>query len=235
MTKARDLASSTPVPSTVSTTELGYVDGVTSAIQTQVDSKLATATASSTYQTKAAAGLIKIVPSSVVVGSGSGSADSSGYVTFSGVSSVSLNGVFSSTYKNYRINFDNITMPTSATDLILRLRAGGVNTTTNYTGAGFYMTHNSATVNGATVSSIFISNTSGTGGKAIGYIDLFAPYEAQETSASYAKPYRYGTTSANAYTHSYAFFQTDSTQFDGFSLIPGAGTISGAVSVYGYN
>jgi len=34
---------------TVSTTELGYLDGVTSAIQTQIDSKLATATAASTY------------------------------------------------------------------------------------------------------------------------------------------------------------------------------------------
>jgi hypothetical protein len=35
--------------STVSTTELGYLDGVTSAIQTQLDAKLATATAASTY------------------------------------------------------------------------------------------------------------------------------------------------------------------------------------------
>jgi len=35
--------------STVSATELGYLDGVTSAIQTQIDSKLATATAASTY------------------------------------------------------------------------------------------------------------------------------------------------------------------------------------------
>lgn len=34
---------------TVSATELGYLDGVTSAIQTQIDSKLATATATSTY------------------------------------------------------------------------------------------------------------------------------------------------------------------------------------------
>jgi len=34
---------------TVSATELGYLDGVTSAIQTQLDSKLASATASSTY------------------------------------------------------------------------------------------------------------------------------------------------------------------------------------------
>jgi hypothetical protein len=35
--------------STVSATELGYLDGVTSAIQTQIDSKLATTTAASTY------------------------------------------------------------------------------------------------------------------------------------------------------------------------------------------
>ena len=37
------------VSSTVSSTEIGYVDGVTSAIQTQIDSKLATTTAASTY------------------------------------------------------------------------------------------------------------------------------------------------------------------------------------------
>jgi len=37
------------ISSTVSSTEIGYVDGVTSAIQTQLDSKLAAATASSTY------------------------------------------------------------------------------------------------------------------------------------------------------------------------------------------
>ena len=37
------------ISSTVSSTEIGYVDGVTSAIQTQIDSKLATTTATSTY------------------------------------------------------------------------------------------------------------------------------------------------------------------------------------------
>ena len=37
------------ISSTVSSVEIGYVDGVTSAIQTQIDSKLATTTAASTY------------------------------------------------------------------------------------------------------------------------------------------------------------------------------------------
>ena len=39
MSKARDLASGAPAPAGVTTTELGYVDGVSSAIQTQIDSK----------------------------------------------------------------------------------------------------------------------------------------------------------------------------------------------------
>jgi hypothetical protein len=48
MTKARDIASAAPAPSTVSATELGYVDGVTSAIQTQLDAKTAKSTLTTT-------------------------------------------------------------------------------------------------------------------------------------------------------------------------------------------
>lgn len=42
MSKARDIASASPAPSTVSATELGYLDGVSSAIQTQLDGKAST-------------------------------------------------------------------------------------------------------------------------------------------------------------------------------------------------
>ena len=48
MTKARDLASAIPAPSTVDATELGYLDGVTSAIQTQLDAKTAKSTLTTT-------------------------------------------------------------------------------------------------------------------------------------------------------------------------------------------
>jgi hypothetical protein len=49
MTKARDLANAATALSAVDATELAFVDGVTSAIQTQIDTKLATATAATTY------------------------------------------------------------------------------------------------------------------------------------------------------------------------------------------
>jgi hypothetical protein len=45
MTKARDLANAGTALSAVSATELGYVDGVTSAIQTQIDAKIGSASA----------------------------------------------------------------------------------------------------------------------------------------------------------------------------------------------
>jgi hypothetical protein len=48
MTKARDIASAAPAPAGVTSTELGYVDGVTSAIQTQVDAKTAKSTLTTT-------------------------------------------------------------------------------------------------------------------------------------------------------------------------------------------
>jgi hypothetical protein len=153
---------------------------------------------------------------------------------FSAVASQAINNCFSATYTNYRINLDNITY-SQTTDTLLRLRASGVNTTTNYIGAGFYMSHDSTTVTGATVSSIFLGNSSGTNGKVYGYIDIFNPNLAIETSASYMKPYRFNTGTSGAYSQGYAFFQTDSTQFDGFAIVAGAGTISGSVSVYGYN
>jgi hypothetical protein len=48
MSKARDIASAAPAPSTVDATELGYLDGVTSAIQTQLDAKTAKSTLTTT-------------------------------------------------------------------------------------------------------------------------------------------------------------------------------------------
>jgi hypothetical protein len=45
MSKARDLANAGTALTTVSATELGYLDGVTSAVQTQIDSKIGAASA----------------------------------------------------------------------------------------------------------------------------------------------------------------------------------------------
>jgi len=55
-------------------------------------------------------GMKMIVPSSVAVGSGSGSIATQGTVSFSSASSISLNSCFSSTYDSYKIMFTNTTV-----------------------------------------------------------------------------------------------------------------------------
>ena len=48
MTKSRDLANAATALNAVTATEIGYVDGVTSAIQTQLDAKTAKSTLTTT-------------------------------------------------------------------------------------------------------------------------------------------------------------------------------------------
>ena len=217
MTKARDLASSTPVPSTVSTTELGYVDGVTSAIQTQVDSKLATATASSTYQTKAANGLVLINTTS-----------------FSGVTSVTLpTNTFSANYFNYKV-FVNLTSAAIQYTLGVRVTNSGTPVTSAVydrnniylsSGGGATWTNDSS---GDNLTEIWMSAFQ-TGGGAMSF-EVLNPFETEvtlvtginfsSTSGLYVSGARVETTTSY-----------DSLQF----YSPGGGNIAGSISVYGYN
>ena len=67
MTKARDLANAGTALTSVSATELGYLDGVTSAVQTQIDAKAASSTAATltgtqTLTNKTVTGAIIVSP-----------------------------------------------------------------------------------------------------------------------------------------------------------------------------
>jgi hypothetical protein len=213
MTKARDLASGIPVPSAVSATELGYVDGVTSAIQTQIDSKLATATASSTYQTKAAAGLVLLNTTS-----------------FSAVASQSINDVFSATYDNYKI-IVNLTNSTGANNFLsMRMRVSGADNTNNeYTRFKFYTDYTNAfgSDSGSIgTSSFLIGNTEGTDGNQ-SVIEMQAPFLTQLT-----KQITIGTKKLNQFM--FGGSTTVTTSYTSFTLIQGSTNMTGTVSVYGY-
>ncbi len=74
-------------------------------------------------------GLVPIVPTSVAVGSGTGTANANGQVTFTTASSVSLNGVFSATYKNYLVIFNEDTASTTSA-IQFRMRLAGTDNST---------------------------------------------------------------------------------------------------------
>jgi hypothetical protein len=138
---------------------------------------------------------------------------------FSAVSSVSLNSVFSSTYQNYRIIINST--GTVATNGGIRLRsAGSDNSSSNYTTIGFYMA-------GASVTGLSATDTSWN------YSTLTTQtntvYEFYSPNAS---EYTRGSTSQYASSYSLVFPAT--TTFDGFTIFPASGTITGTVRVYGY-
>ena len=175
----------------------------------------------------AAPGMKLIVPSSVSVGSGTGSVSASGTVTFSGASSVTVNGVFSSTYDNYLLLGGGGAGSTRNSG---KLTLGS--TTTGYYYWGVYGRYNSATVNGEQ-----LANTSGWNNA----------YQSS-TNSSQMRAYLYGPnlakntmfdcTAEAVGTTEYHWrsggYLADNTQYTSFTLTADTGTLSGTIQVYGY-
>jgi hypothetical protein len=174
------------------------------------------------------AGLAKIVPSSVAVGSGTGSADALGTITFSGASSVSLNGVFNSTYKNYQ--YVILCAPSANSYLQIRLRASGSdNTTSNYdlrdnnSSGTNYFNQNAWTS---------IAGTSRTAA----YNNIGQILQPQEAKDTFLYCQNFTTDDAgNLYGQNSNGRFKGTTQFDGITFYPNTGNIAGTVSIYGYN
>jgi hypothetical protein len=174
------------------------------------------------------AGLAKIVPSSVAVGSGTGSANAFGTVTFSGCSSVSLNDVFSATYTNYRI-VGRITGTSNGAILSYQNRVSATNAATNY---GFIEIEASGIIVSA---SNMTAQTSTRIGKVqnskANSIDTLVtgPFLAERTSL-----FTNNYFDAPAMTI-YGSQHTTETSYTGFTIAINTGTISGTISVYGLN
>jgi hypothetical protein len=177
-------------------------------------------------------GLVLVKPSTVVNGTDNGK----GTVSFSAASSVSLNDVFSATYKNYvvQINLDSVSISNYQR---MRLRVSGAdNTTSNYYWSGLYNASSATTVvgeGGAAQSSFgYGYMESPTAGGAIYSLTLSNPFASFNT-AYHGNSSRWTSTANLNYVNSGAFSAT--TSFTGFTIFPDSGTITGTVSVYGIN
>jgi len=175
-------------------------------------------------------GLIKIVPTSVTVGSGSASVDVNGNITLgSAVSSVTVQGAFSATYDNYKII---ISGSSSSAQVNLIYQNGGLGTTTSYYGALSAVNY----TNGAFVSGN-VNNATGftfAGGCDISSVSFCAevqnPFLAKYTTLS-SSPVVYGANRGAFYgDHEQAVSYTS------FTVLPASGTITGGtLRIYGYN
>jgi len=169
--------------------------------------------------TSDAPGMVLMTPSGVVNGTLSG-----GEVSFSAAATVSVNGCFNSTYDAYQI----VTQLSQTVDttIALRLRLAG----TDASGANYDV---ATVIFDTTVTAARITTaTSGQFGYAstdhFSVIDMHSPALAATTY--YISNVYYGPAAVAIINNGR---HAVSTAYDGFTFIPGSGTISGKLRVYG--
>jgi hypothetical protein len=172
-----------------------------------------------------APGLVLIEPTTIA-NSGGTATKSGGGVTYTGVTSVSLNSVFSATYENYRIIVSGIGSTTL--DLFLRLRASGTdNSASNYKYGRYYVGA------GASLAANNTNNTTATSWnlgeittQSSVFMDMSRPFESSLTTMT--------TLTTGSFLYVVGGQSTVTTSYDGISLIASTGNITGTVRVYGY-
>jgi hypothetical protein len=175
----------------------------------------------------ASSSLVAMTPSSTA-NSGGTVTTSGAEVSAAGVTSVSLNGVFTSTYKNYLIMIYAATMSSPSGSVLMRLRASGSDTagvvyysSTQY--ALFGATGGYGGINGG--ANFDITNVTNTIQTAAS-VWVQSPQLATQTNYQTIGSRTDGSGTGGGYLN-------DTTVYDGFTLLVGANTLTCKVVVYG--
>jgi hypothetical protein len=176
-------------------------------------------------------GLQQIVPTSIARGaSGSASVNAGGAVTFTGTESISLNGVFSSAFDNYRFQLQvsaisanpllNIRFRDGSGDLSSALYSYRVENGSSLGGA--------AGITGARTQTLGLITGDTLGEAFAGSYDVVNPNLALKTMMIGVGTVQVGNNmpSANAFNAT--------TQLTGLSILSSSGTITGTIRIYGY-
>lgn len=180
-------------------------------------------------------GLVPIVAPTVNYSGGTATSNSLGTISFSTSTSISLNNVFTSAYAGYKILLN---IPSSsATNLVyLRFRTSGTDQTTAlYFTTATKASNGSISFFGSNYNSYSIVNSMSTNFANSGFTELTV----------------YGPASSSLKTHGVIGAQTNdgtiysgisgtisydaSTAFDGFTIYPSTGNITGTLQVFGFN
>lgn len=147
--------------------------------------------------------------------------------SFTAASTVSVDNCFTSTYDNYRI-VSELVGSAGAVQVNVRYRAASVDAATaNYNSVRTELNGGaSQDALGATSAAIGVTIS---GGYMYGSFDIHSPVATRPTGLT-GLSYRWDNSSAQVAT---AVF-TLTSQFDGLTVYPDSGTITGSLSVYGY-
>ena len=150
---------------------------------------------------------------------------------FSAASDTFADGVFTSDYTNYRVILRVQTSTTN--DPLMKFRAAGVDTSTNYNRQRITATNTSLTTTRATgqTTAAFAQDSNG----------VFSTVLIEIQGVQLAEPTLYFSTQSRtqaAYNtpiiELFAGNQSDSTAFDGIKFLVATGTFAGSYTIYGY-
>ena len=152
----------------------------------------------------------------------------------SGVASQSISDVFSTTYDNYRIVLSDLTAGTGTPDLNFRFRVSGAdNTTSNYNNQKFYIFSSSGLETATAQTAFSLTTFSEVGNMSL---DIINPFATKKTAMTGLVNVYQANVGVVTYVTRFVGCDFDATtSFTGFTLYPTASTITGTVSVYGYN
>jgi hypothetical protein len=188
------------------------------------------------YSTTRVDGLIPVQPTSIAVAGGSATVNALGLVSFTTATSVSLNGVFTSAYNSYRMLI-RVPNTSSGASLSFRFRnAGTDNTSNNYVQTWFYnrSTGTTQTNNGTgTGAGLLQWNAAESNTFLIWIGDVVNPAVVGRKSL-FGKG-NSGDATTFFVLDSSIMFQLNTLSFDGFTIFPTAGNITGTVQILGYN
>lgn len=176
---------------------------------------------------------LNIVTPTSIANTGGSAVRSGGQVTFTGVSSISLNGIFSATYDNYRLIFDSVSASGSAAQLTAQFRTAG----TPYSGSQHFRYtlygSNSSVVAAnwvAATTSVFFGSSADVAGKTI--VDIIQPFSSSRKTAFDGSYQGAGSTTSDwGWTNG---FVNVTNSFDGIGITIASGSMTGIVRCYGY-
>jgi hypothetical protein len=170
-------------------------------------------------------GLNLVTPTSIANSGGSASA-SGGQVSFTSVNSVSLNGVLSATYDNYRMVISSTFSGDNSMHARLRLSGSDATGTTYFYQRVTGSASSASSTGQSSIAYLYLGDCSGN--LSAWSIDMFNPAKASETQALTLN------VRSNNSIQTVSGVHTTATAYDGITFFPAAGTMSGTIRVYGY-
>jgi hypothetical protein len=151
--------------------------------------------------------------------------------TFSAVTSVSIDNVFTSTYQNYEIRL-NVTGKSATGAIFLRYRASGTdNSASSYTYATIYIRPTGTSAADAALNTTAtVIGTSFAAYNVSSIVQVFNPQLAANTDETH-QSWSGDASSFFSYQGGGTFSNTN--VFDGFTIYPASGNITGTVRIYG--